>query len=83
MVKKRLTVLGLLFLLAWHMYILRDAFLNELHFDGKNLAPKFNFRSQNHDCREKKGVNIIPTHSKNPVMIPQLDKLALKNVFLF
>ena len=69
--------------MAYVMYILRDAFLNELHFDGKNLATKFNFRSQNHDCRVKKGVNIIPTHSKNPVMIPQLDKLALKNVFLF
>ena len=53
------------------MYILRDAFLNELHFDGKNRAPKFNFRSPNHAGRVKKGVNISPRHSTNPVMIPQ------------
>ena len=30
----------------------------------------------------KKGVNIIPTHSKNPAMFPKLDKLAPKNVYL-
>ena len=62
--------------MAYVMYILRDAFLNELHFDGKNRAPKFNFRSPNHACRVKKGVNISPRHSTNPVMIPRLDNLA-------
>ena len=68
--------------MAYVMYILRDAFLNELHFDGKNRAPKFNFRSPNHAGRVKKGVNISPRHSTNPVMIPRLDNLAPKNVYV-
>ena len=53
------------------MHILRDAFFTELHFDHKSRAPKFNFRSPNHAGRVKKGVNISPRHSTNPVIIPQ------------
>ena len=42
--------------MAYVMYILRDAVLNELHFDGKNWAPKFNFRSPNHAGRVNKNM---------------------------
>ena len=74
------------------MYILRGAFFNELHFDDKSWAPNFNFRSPNHACRVKKGVVISPRHSTKPVIIPQLDNLALegrlpvissRNLYLF
>ena len=64
------------------MYTLKDAVFNELHFDRKSQAPNFNFRSPSHACRVKKGVIISPRHSTNPVMIPQLDKLAPKNVYV-
>ena len=64
------------------MYILRGTFFNELHFDGKSWAPNFNFKSPNHACRVKKGVVISPRHSTKPVIIPQLDNLALKNVYV-
>ena len=52
------------------MYVLRDAFCNALHLDGKSWAPNFNLRSPNHSGRVKKGVNISPRHSTNPVMFP-------------
>ena len=32
--------------MAYVMYVLRDSFLNELYFDGRNLAPKFNLDLQ-------------------------------------
>ena len=32
--------------MAYVMYILRDAFLNELYFDGKNITHKFNLDLQ-------------------------------------
>ena len=61
------------------MYNLRDAFFslflffNELHFDSKIRAPKFNLDLQTMLApgSVKEGVNICPRDSKNPVLITQ------------